>query len=270
MSWYKAGRVNIANGSKVVTGWGTKFLSTVRNGDIFFTTANKADIYEVDTVDSDTQITLATPMTQATANMVEYSIIVNYNNTPNATISQQLADLMAEVNQRNDQIQTWLAGTVTGGPDGNGYYPITDIAGNIQKIPCPALIRTPEGQTVQTADGLYVMKKYSVAGGNPPGWYQSIDIAEGSVHHLVLNQESCEIVFKNGNADKRFAQHISLVIEQGVGSSIIDPWPTNIRWNQSRKPILSYAKGAKDLFDFFSVDGGATWMGFFSGTQIPQ
>lgn len=270
MAWYKAGRVNVVKGSAVVTGWGTKFLSTVRNGDVFFMNSNKADIYEVDSIDSDTQITLATPFNGTTGNMLEYSIIVNFNNTPNATISQQLADLMAEVNQRNDQIQTWLTGTVTGGPDGNGFYPITDVAGNIQKIPCPALIRPPEGQTVQTADGLYVMKKYSVAGGNPPGWYQSIDIAEGSVHHLVLNQESCEIVFKNGNADKRFAQHISLVIEQGVGSSIIDPWPTNIRWNQSRKPILSYAKGAKDLFDFFSVDGGATWMGFFSGTQIPQ
>ncbi len=269
MSWYKAGRATLTNGSKVVTLWGTKALTNVKNGDVFFLTSNKADIYEVDTVDTDTQITLATPFTGASASMVEYSIIVNFNNTPNATISQQLADLMSVVNTRNDQIQTWLTGTATGGPDGNGYYPITDVAGNIQKIPCPAMIRPPEGQDVQTADGLYVMKKYSVAGGNPPGWYQSIDIAEGAVHHLVLNQSSCEIVFKNANADKRFAQHISLVLEQGTGSNTIDPWPTNIRWNQSRKPILSYAKGTKDLFDFFSVDGGATWMGFYSGTQIP-
>ncbi len=269
MSWYKAGRVKVAKGSAVVTGWGTSFTTSVHNGDVFFLTNNKADIYEVDSVDSDTQITLATPFNGATGEMQEYAIIVNFNNTPNATLSQKLADLMLAVNQRNDEIQAWLTGTVTGGPAGNGYYPVTDVAGNVQMIPCPAMIRPPENQTVQTNDGLFSYKKYSVAGGNPPGWYQSLDIADASVHHLVLNQESCEIVFKNGNADKRFAQHISVVLEQGTGSNKIDPWPSNIRWNQSRKPILSYAKGTKDLFDFFSIDGGATWMGFYSGTQIP-
>lgn len=269
MAWYKAGKVKVTNGSAVVTGISTTFTGTVRNGDVFFVTANKADIYEVQSVDSDTQITLATPFTGATTPATDYAVIVNYNNTPNATISQKLADLMTAVNKRNDEIQTWLTGVPTGGPAGNGYYPITDVSGNVQLIPCPAMIRPPENQAVQTNDGLYTYKKYSVAGGNAPGWYQSLDIADASVHHLVLNQESCEIVFKNGNADPKFAQHISVVIEQGTGSNKIDPWPSNIRWNQSRKPILSYAKGTKDLFDFFSIDAGATWMGFYSGTQIP-
>lgn len=270
MSWYKAGRATLTNGSKVVTLWGTMALTNIKNGDVFFLNSNKADIYEVDSIQDDTHITLATAYTGPSVSMVEYSIIVNFNNTPNATISQQLADLMLATNQRNDEIQTWLSGTITGGPSGNGYYPIHDIAGNVQMIPCPAMIRPPEGQIIQTNDGLYKKVKYSLATGNAPGWYQSLDIASGSVHHLVLNQETCEIVFRNANADNAYAQHISIVLEQGTGSNKIDPWPTNIRWNQSRQPILSYAVGTKDVFDFFSIDAGATWMGFYSGTQIPQ
>lgn len=269
MAWYKAGTANVTNGSKRVTFYGTRLTTSVREGDIFFVTANKADIYEVEAIVSDTELTLATPFGGTTNAQATYSIVVNYNNTPNATISAQLSALMLATNKRNDEIQTWLSGKVDGGPTGNGYYPITDVAGNVQMIPCPALIRPPENQVIPTNDGLFKKKKYSVAGGNPPGWWQSLDIAEASVHHLVLNQEHCEIVFKNANSRDGYAQHISVVVEQGTGSNKIDPWPSNIRWNQSRKPILSYAKGSKDIFDFFSVDGGTTWMGFFSGTQIP-
>lgn len=269
MAWYKGGRVTVTNGSKLVSAWGTVWAENVHEGDIFFMNSNRNDFYEIESVTDNLNLVLATPFAGTSGTMLEYSIIVNFTNTPNAALSAEYAQLLAAVKARDMEIQTWLSGSVSGGPNANGYYPIHDIAGDIQLIPCPALIRPPADREIQTNDGLYTYKKYSVAGGNAPGYYQSLDLAAAAVHHLVLNQSSCEIVFKNGNANLQLAQHISVVLEQGTGSNKIDPWPSTVRWNQSREPILSYAVGNKDLFDFFTVDGGVTWMGFFSGTQIP-
>ncbi|EDM47747.1 hypothetical protein [Marinobacter algicola] len=57
MSQYKTGAVSVTNGSQVVTGTGTLWLSNVSPGD-GFTVAGTGVPYTVGSVDSDTQITL--------------------------------------------------------------------------------------------------------------------------------------------------------------------------------------------------------------------
>lgn len=264
MPWYRGGYVSVTNGSTTVTGYGTLFTTNVKEGDAFFVSANKQDIYEIATVQDDHTLILHDPFLGASGTNVTYGVINNWNNTTSADLATQYAALLNAANARDAEIQTWLTGTVNGGPGGNGYYPIHDLAGNQQLIPCPALIRPPEDRAIQTNDGLFKLVQYT-----NPGYYQSLDLAAGSVHHVVLNQSSCELVFKNGNADNTLVQHICVILEQGTGSNTISPWPSNVRWNQSRLPILSYAVGQKDVIDFFSIDAGATWMGFFGGTQIP-
>lgn len=269
MAWLKGGRATVTNGSTAVSGWGTLWKENAKEGDIFFVKSNKDDFYEIESITDDSNLILAEPFSGTTGTMLEYAIIVNFTNTPNAGLSAEFASLLAATKVRDNEIQEWLAGTVTGGPNGDGYYPIHNIAGDVQLVPCPALIRPPADREIQTNAGLYKQKKYSLVTSNAPGYYQSLDIAAASVHHLVLNESSCELVFQNGNADTKYAQHISVILEQGTGSNKIDPWPANIRWNQGRAPILSYAIGKKDVFDFFTIDAGVTWMGFYGGTQIP-
>ena len=73
MSQYSTGTVSINNGSATVTGSGTLFLTNVNTGDSF-TIASTGVVYDVASVDSDTQITLSVNYAGVTASGVVYAI----------------------------------------------------------------------------------------------------------------------------------------------------------------------------------------------------
>ena len=262
--WYRGGYVTLVGGSKNVTGFGTLFSTNCKAGDVFFAGSNRNDLYEIEEVVDDTHLVLHDPFAGTPGTNVAFGIINNWNNTTNAELTQQYAAMLNKVNERDVEFQNWLTGEVDGGPLNNGYYPITNLAGTTSLVPCPALIRPPEDRAIQTNDGLFKLVKYT-----NPSFFQQLDLAAGSVHHVILNKPTCELAFKNGNASPTLCQHICLVLEQGSGSNQITTWPSNVRWNQSRLPILSVKQGHKDVIDFFSIDAGGTWMGFFGGTQVP-
>ncbi|HEU4830672.1 MAG TPA: hypothetical protein VFS65_00695, partial [Candidatus Saccharimonadales bacterium] len=70
---HAVGTVNLTNGSAVVTGIGTNWLTSLAVGQIFFLTSLVR--YSIVSVDSDTQITLAVPYTGATASGEPYCVI---------------------------------------------------------------------------------------------------------------------------------------------------------------------------------------------------
>lgn len=72
MPWYRAGSVAVTNGSAIVTGAGTDFVSNVNIGDGFV--APDRGVYEIAQVVSATQFLLATPYQGATAGGQGYSI----------------------------------------------------------------------------------------------------------------------------------------------------------------------------------------------------
>ena len=73
MSQYKTGTATVTNGSATVTGTNTLWLANVTAGDSF-TVAGYGVMYDVASVDSDTQITLSTPYAGTTASGVVYAI----------------------------------------------------------------------------------------------------------------------------------------------------------------------------------------------------
>jgi phage-related protein len=70
----KVGTVSVTNGSPVVTGTGTKFKATAIKGD-FFKVAGEGTKYEIQSVDSDTQLTLTSNYTGSTQSGKEHEII---------------------------------------------------------------------------------------------------------------------------------------------------------------------------------------------------
>ena len=77
-------RVNVTSNSSIVTGIDTNFLLTVRVGDGFISTQSPI-IYDVISIDSDTQITINPPYQGATASDVQAAIHRDYtpiNNIP--------------------------------------------------------------------------------------------------------------------------------------------------------------------------------------------
>ena len=73
MSQYKTGTATVTNGSPTVTGTNTLWLANVTAGDSF-TVAGDGVMYNVASVDSDTQVTLSAPYAGVTASGVVYAI----------------------------------------------------------------------------------------------------------------------------------------------------------------------------------------------------
>ena len=73
MSQYSTGLSSVTNGSPTVTGTNTLWLANVTAGDSF-TVAGDGVMYDVGSVDSDTQITLSVNYAGSTASGVVYAI----------------------------------------------------------------------------------------------------------------------------------------------------------------------------------------------------
>jgi hypothetical protein len=105
MSWYRDGVVNLTNGSKQVTGVGTQWVdSAVMPGGLFFAPGGP---YEVDTVNSDTQLQLVTPYTGATTSGLAYSVAPTQGLSVN--LARQLSLVLSSLGTLKD---AWLSGLI--------------------------------------------------------------------------------------------------------------------------------------------------------------
>lgn len=109
--WQRTGNVTVTNGSKTVTGFGTKWETgtlPIQKGHAFYGPDNAA--YEVDTVVSDTEILLVDAYRGGTLANQAYRIDI----TRTSTISQFAADLASLVGKYRtwfDGMMTWLTGS---------------------------------------------------------------------------------------------------------------------------------------------------------------
>ncbi|MFQ2885088.1 hypothetical protein ACK3YU_05310 [Aeromonas caviae] len=109
--WQRTGTVTVTSGSKTITGFGTKWKTGVlpiQKGHTFYGPDNWA--YEVDTVVSDTELTLVEAYRGGTLASQAYRIDI----TRTSTISQfaaELASLVGKYRTWFDSMITWLTGT---------------------------------------------------------------------------------------------------------------------------------------------------------------
>lgn len=109
--WQRTGNVTVTNGSKTVTGFGTKWKTgtlPIQKGHTFYGPDNAA--YEVDTVVSDESILLVDTYRGGTLANQAYRIDI----TRTSTISQfaaDLASLVAKYRAWFDGMMTWLTGS---------------------------------------------------------------------------------------------------------------------------------------------------------------
>lgn len=109
--WQRTGNVTVTNGSKTLTGFGTKWKTgtlPIQKGHAFYGPDNAA--YEVDTVVSDTEILLVDTYRGGTLANQAYRIDI----TRTSTISQfaaDLASLVAKYRTWFDGMMTWLTGS---------------------------------------------------------------------------------------------------------------------------------------------------------------
>lgn len=135
MAWYTEGTISLVNNSKVATGTGTQFMANTRYGDILFV---NGEVYEIMSAVNDLQLNLVKQYTGATQLNQPYSLIRNMTNASNYDLMVQIDEMLGERNTQLNQFTVWSSGTVNGGPEGDGRYPLTNRVGVTVLVYCPA------------------------------------------------------------------------------------------------------------------------------------
>lgn len=127
MSWYKIGTIAATNGSKIITGTGTQFTNSLNGVSagrmLLLPAAGTVQVYEIESVQSDTQLTLVSAYTGATGTGKAYAIPTS----PAVSIEQFAHEFASTLAYYQQQLSGWqqiLTGT-----------------GNVT-------LTTPDGQTV--------------------------------------------------------------------------------------------------------------------------
>ncbi|WP_374537192.1 hypothetical protein [Chitinimonas taiwanensis] len=145
--WYRAGTVNVANGSTAVVGVQTAWKTSaapLNAGDVFLGPDGK--LYEVESITTDTALALKTPYQGAAANGAAYAVVHNFSNTLPADLYAKLAETLQQYHLSWDEFCTWATAT--------GDVTFTNIAGGVITLPgLVALTNALNGRTVKNITG---------------------------------------------------------------------------------------------------------------------
>jgi hypothetical protein len=91
----------------------------------------------------------------------------------------------------------------------------------------------------------------------------AVDLSLGNMFNLTLANASITISFTNPPANG-ISSSLTLHCKQdGTGSRVIT-WPASVKWPNASAPTMSTGANKIDVFSFFTLDGGATYLGALS------
>lgn len=97
------------------------------------------------------------------------------------------------------------------------------------------------------------------------GATETLDVSTANVFDITLDA-ACELTFSGSAAS--VANSFTLIARQGGSGSYAITWPASVDWPGGTAPTISTAAGRVDVFTFFTVDNGTTWLGFASGIGV--
>lgn len=168
-----------------------------------------------------------------------------------AELANRMSSLLDKWQAREAEFRAWMTGVIDGGPNGDGFYPLTDASGYTQLAACPAKLRDITQVPIQHL--------------TPSSPSLAIDAAEGEVVRIALNASSLALTVGSAVTDTAHEQRLKLYLVQDAAGGRLVGWPANIMWNQQRAPILSVTPNYTDIVELSSIDGGLTWFGSFAG-----
>jgi hypothetical protein len=94
----------------------------------------------------------------------------------------------------------------------------------------------------------------------------SIDLNTATVFTLSLTASITSVVFSNIQSSGRASSFVLVVTSDGTSRSIV--WPASFKWPEGTAPTITSTNGKKDVFVFFTTDGGTTWQAFIAGQDL--
>lgn len=194
-----------------------------------------------------------------------------------ATSASQAAQRNTELNASNGYALNNIAATYNVDRSKLSLYPTTGnvVIGNYYLYVRNGLAEVWRADsTIRVSDprnGNFTLLPRSDQGGvlltSQLAWL-SMDISAGSVFKFTLTDPITQAEFVNIPTEVGRTVEVTLILKQGVGSQKVN-WPSNIKWQNGREPVLSYKLDAEDIIVFTFVNGNTTPYAYFvSGWQL--
>lgn len=208
MAWYNDGTISVTNGSKVVTGVGTQFLSNIRNGAILMIGPKLRIINDII---SDTELQLEVEYDGPSQVGIVYEIIRNWQDTSPTELARRIDNFLTDRQRTMDEFVTWVNGTYNGGQASDGKYPLSDRYGNVRLVKSPARMEYETGGTGGgggtgdlTGAGIYLASAFGVMGGLAIDETDNINLAlkdletKGGGKLIVRSHNGIDPIFIDG------------------------------------------------------------------------
>lgn len=124
------------------------------------------------------------------------------------------------------------------------YEQIEKWRGEIMQYQMLAVYKFQDDETSETSYTLYV--------------------TDATVQLLKLNASTTTLTINSPANEDTYCRQVTLMVQQGTGANKIK-WPSTVRWNNGREPVLSYEIGKIDVITLLTKDSGKKWFGFYNG-----
>ena len=95
----------------------------------------------------------------------------------------------------------------------------------------------------------------------------TVDCEAGNAFSHTLT-ENTTFTFSNPPASGTAFSFSLELIQDASASGFTVTWPTSVDWPSATAPTLTATASAKDVFVFYTRDGGTTWYGFTAGQAL--
>lgn len=94
----------------------------------------------------------------------------------------------------------------------------------------------------------------------------TIDLNTATVFDVALNGAITTLTLSNVQSSGKTSSFVLMFTADGTARSVT--WPASFKWPAGTAPTLTSTSGKKDVFVFFTVDGGTSWQAFISGQNL--
>ena len=115
--------------------------------------------------------------------------------------------------------------------------------------------------------GELVVDSYNETYAATSGTTPSVDCEAGNAFSHTLSGNTT-FTFSNPPASGTAYSFSIEIIQDASASGFTVTWPASVDWPSAAAPTLTATASAKDVFVFYTRDGGTNWLGFTAGQAL--
>ena len=94
----------------------------------------------------------------------------------------------------------------------------------------------------------------------------AIDLNSATVFDVSLDANITTFTITNIQLTGRTSSFVLIFTADGTARSVT--WPASFKWPNGVAPTITAASTKKDIYTFFTLDGGTTWQALITGQNL--